>query len=949
MIGLGVVAFGTSLGRRALLIGAIPPAAAVVWLATHLPDLLDGDVVSESTAWAPALGLTIDLRLDGFAALMVVLVSGIGVAVFAYGMRYFGGTTAALGRLAGLLTLFAGSMLGVVLADHLMVLYTCWELTSITSYLLIGNDHTSAKARAAALHALLVTSTGGLVMLGGFVVLAQSAGTYRLSEILAAPPSGTAISVALVLILVGIMTKSAQYPFHGWLPGAMAAPTPVSAYLHSATMVKAGIYLLARLAPVFAVLGFWQPLLIVVGLGTMIAGGLRAMRQTDLKLLLAFGTVSQLGFMALLFGLGTRESIAAGCILILAHGLFKAALFMVVGILDHQTGTRDIGELPALDRRWWPVVTVAVVSAASMAGLPALFGFIAKEAAYEAVLELGLDGSAVVAGGLAFGSAITMAYSIRFLWGAFVFPRTRQPERSDTAENTGRETAPPPPPSFVAPAVVLALPTVVLGLVPGLLDRFFTVAGRSLDAASEPAHLSVWHGVNTALILSLAAIAAGTVLFAARARLAPVLAAGSRIPGSADVYLTTLRALNAVANRATGVVQNGSVPIYTAVILLTAAVLPLVALITGDAWAGWPDAAADPGHVLVASIVIGSAMAAALIRRRLTAVLFLGVTGYGMAALFLIRGAPDLALTQVTIETLSTVMFVLVLHRLPDRFERASPKPLRVLRIVIAGMVGVGIFVFALIAGETPVVEQVSDEIVARAYPDGNGRNIVNVILVDFRALDTMGEITVLAAAAIGAVALARVGRRPRHLDAEESAAPDVLPDVLPDVATDGNDTRGIEPPRMERIVILDRSVRVLFHAVLVASLYFLFVGHNQPGGGFVGGLVAGAAVAMQYVAGGIDEVRRLSRFRPWTILGAGLLLAAVTAVVPLLFGEAVLETALFEWDAPILGTMKTTSALVFDSGVYLLVVGLVLMVFEAFGDEPVPEQATARPREMSQ
>ena len=783
VVGVGIVALGSRLGRRALLIGSLPSAVTLGWLSTKLDTVLDGGIVTESLTWAPRLGLSVDLRMDGFAALMVILVAGIGVAVFAYGMRYFSTTAEAVGRLAGLLTLFAGSMLGVVFADHLVVLYTCWELTSITSYLLIGNDHTSAKARAAALHALLLTAGGGLAMLGGFVVLAQATGTYRLSEILTAGPSGRAVDIALALVLLGIMTKSALYPFHSWLPGAMAAPTPVSAYLHSATMVKAGVYLLARLAPVFAVVAFWQPVLVTVGLVTMIGGGLRALRQTDLKLLLAFGTISQLGLMTLLFGLGTPDAVTAGCVLLLAHGCFKAALFMVVGILDHQTGTRDILELPPLDTRWRPLLAVAVMSAASMAGLPLLFGFVAKEAAFGAVLDAGLGPIWLVGGCLVAGTAITAGYSIRFVWGAFYRSRRHRPAEDDLPRPA------PPSGAFLAPALAVAAPTVALGVAPGVLDGLITAAGQSLHTAAGSAHLLVWHGFNTPLALSALAVLVGLFLFVLREPVARALEVGDRFPDGGDAYLAALRAVNAAANRVTGFAQNGSLPVYTAVILLTAAVLPAAALFTDIPWSGWPDAAAEPGYLLVAGVIVGSALAAASTRRRVSAVLFLGVTGYGMAALFLLRGAPDLALTQVAIETLSTVMFVLVLRRLPDRFQRRSAVSLRGVRVFVAAVVAVSVFVFALVAGGNRVADPVSDEMVARSYTEGHGRNVVNVILVDFRALDTMGEITVLAAAAIGAVALARAGRGPservQRRGRRTPAAPEIKGPVTPTIGVD--------------------------------------------------------------------------------------------------------------------------------------------------------------------
>ena len=318
-----------------------------MWLVVRLPGVVDGDVLTSHVDWIPPLGVGFDLRLDGFAALMLVLVAGIGVLVVAYSARYFSAPTPRDGRLLGLLVLFAGAMVGLVLADDLLVLYGFWELTSVTSFLLIGHDHEQPKARAAALQALLITGAGALAMLAGFIILGQAAGTYRLSAILADPPDGGVVTVALVLILLGAFTKSAQMPFHSWLPGAMVAPTPVSTYLHSATMVKAGVYLVARFSPAFADVAMWRPVVVTVGVVTMIGGGLRALRQTDLKLLLAYGTVSQLGFMIAVFGWGTPTADVAGCIMLLAHGAFKAASFMVVGIVDHQRGTRDVRLLPA--------------------------------------------------------------------------------------------------------------------------------------------------------------------------------------------------------------------------------------------------------------------------------------------------------------------------------------------------------------------------------------------------------------------------------------------------------------------------------------------------------------------------------------------------------------------------------------------------------------------------
>ncbi|MEO8697413.1 MAG: Na+/H+ antiporter subunit A [Acidimicrobiales bacterium] len=915
--GLLLVVLGRRLGPAAFLVAAIVPAISVVWTCAQLGAVSNGEVLSEHTSWVGGLGLSLDFRLDAMAATMTLIVSGIGVLTLVYASRYFTADTPDLGRLAGLLVLFAGAMVGVVQADHLLVLYTCWEITSVTSYLLIGNRYTDANARAAALQALLITGAGGLAMLGGFVLLGHSAGTYRLSELAAkVPTSGPTITIALVLVLLGAFTKSAQYPFHAWLPAAMAAPTPVSAYLHSAAMVKAGVYLVARLSPIFAGAAVWRPSVLAVGIVTMVVGGLRALRQQDLKLLLAFGTVSQLGFMMVLFGAGTPAMTTAGWILLVAHAMFKAALFMVVGILDRATGTRDLRYLPALDRRWRWVEVATVISVASMAGLPLALGFIAKEATYEALIDRPFAGSAFVAAVVVSGSMLTVAYAIRFWWGAFVAPR-RRVKTHLTAVAT-----PAPGLLFVGPALCLAAASIVLGVALALADRLGTAAVRSLDPSAAPVHLALWHGLSAPLALSAITVAGGLILAITDRSIQRVLLVGSTLPKGEAVYLSLLRAVGATSRRVTGIVQNGSLPIYSGVILATAAILPTATMLQKWHWPGWPSIGALDDAPIAAALVV-SALGAASIRRRFSAALFLGATGYAMAGLFVVYGAPDLALTQVTVETLSTVVFVLVLRRLPDRFERQSSLQRRAVRLGIAGIVGVSVFVFAIVAAASRTATPVSEEMISRSVPDGHGRNVVNVILVDFRGLDTLGEITVLAAASIGAVALARVGHRAAAERGERDAP-------RPAVDHTASSSHTVVP----RIVFVDVSVQVIFHVVLMASLWLLFAGHNQPGGGFVGGLLAGSAFALRYIAGGMAEVRRHARFRPWTVLGAGLLLAAAMAAFPIVRGGAVLDVASKSVTLPAFGTIAMSTAIVFDIGVYLTVVGVVLMAFEAFGDE---------------
>lgn len=759
VVGLAILAAAPWLRGRAFAIGALPMVGVLAFVASRWDSIATGSVTSSRATWIDGLDLVIDARLDGFAALMTLLVAGMGVLVLTYGRSYFDATSASA-RIAGLLVLFAGSMLGLVLADHLIWLYACWELTSVTSYLLIGRDQRTAGQRAASLQALLVTGAGGLAMLAGFILIGQAGGTWSLSELLADPPSGTSVEVGLVLVLAGIFTKSAQFPFHFWLPGAMVAPTPISAYLHSATMVKAGIYLAARFAPAFATVGFWRPLVIGLGLVTMIGGALRALRQDDLKLLLAHGTVSQLGFMMVLAGTGEPKATKAVCVLLVAHALFKGAMFLVVGIVDHQTGTRVRGEIAGLRTGWTTVRIVAVVSAASMAGLPPLAGFIAKESAYEAFLGLDGVGATLTLGGLVFGSVLTFAYSARFV-RPFVRPLV-------SPSKTAAASAPAPSMPFVGPAALLGIGTVAAGVLVGpVLGTLIESAANSLDASVGDPKLSLWHGFNAALSLSAFTVGCGCVLYLARDRVERVQRALAPSLRADEVFAAALRLLNLVARRTTGFVQPGSLPVSIGVILVVVVGTPTVVLLATGFQPDWDPVSEATIHPFLASLLVVSATAVAVVRRRFAAVLLLGSVGYGMALVFAVQGAPDLAFTQFAVETLSIVVFMLVIRQLPERFQPSQFRASSVVRLAVAGFVGIGVFLLAMATSEGTAERTVSDQIVARAEPDGGGKNVVNVILVDVRGLDTLGEITVLAASAVGVVALARVGRRSPGSDPE--------------------------------------------------------------------------------------------------------------------------------------------------------------------------------------
>ena len=906
VVGTGLIAGGSPLGRRAFLVGALPMAAALGWVVVQLGPVADGRIVTERTTWVDGLGLEVALRLNGLAATMTLIVAGVGVGVMVYAASYFSSDARDLGRLAGLLVLFAGAMLGLVWADNILILFAAWELTSITSFLLIGNRHTESRARAAALHALLVTGAGGLALLAGLLIVAHEAGSYELSAIAADPPLLT--WPVVLLLLAGATTKSAQYPFHSWLPGAMAAPTPVSAYLHSATMVKAGVFLLAVLSPLFATSPLWRPLIVAAGACSLVFGGLRALLQNDLKLLLAFGTVSQLGLLTILFGLGTPAAATAGWVLLLAHAAFKATLFMVVGIIDHQTGTRDLRQLPPLTEGWGPVRVITVLAAASMAGIPLTLGFVAKELAYEAVDHLGLAGAGILLVVVVFGAMLTTAYAIRFCWAALVAPQRRSP----------LGPVPTPPSTwFLLPAGVFASLGLVLGLVPSVLDPLATASLSVFGSEAESVHLALWHGFGLPVALSALALVGGTAIAVALPKLDRWMALGGRIPSGAEVYVAALSGIGTVATKVTSIVQTGSLPVYSGVILLTAVTLPAGALAISGTSVELP-----PFGSLAEAPIIGlllvAAFGAAMVRRRFAAALFLSVVGYAMAGVFVAAGAPDLALTQVTVETLSTVVFVLVLRRLPPTFERQSTSRRRIGRLLISGTVAAVVFVFALIAGGYDLPASVSDQMVDRAVPDGHGRNVVNVTLVDFRGFDTLGEITVLVAASIGAVALARAGRRTRR------AGDDAARLVAGSSGAEG-----------KRLAFVDVSVRLAFPVVVLMSLWLLFSGHNRPGGGFVGGLLAGSAITLRFIAGGVAEVRRRTRFQPWTVLGAGLLTAVTTALAPILMGRDVLQLSYKSLTVPGFGKVALSSTLAFDIGVYLAVVGMVLMAFEAFGDEP--------------
>ena len=925
IVALIVPALTPLLGRRVFFVAAVAPAAAAVLTLVQTNAALHGGA-SERFGWIPQLDLAIALRMDALSWVLALVVSVVGTLVLVYCASYFEAREVGLGRFAGVLTAFAGSMYGLVVADDVIALFVLWEATTVFSYLLIGHDSVKRASRAAAMQALVVTTAGGLAMLAGLVALSVAAGTSSLSGIVADPPGGAVASVSVVLVLLGALTKSAIVPFHFWLPAAMAAPTPVSAYLHAAAMVKAGIYLVARLAPAFALLDGWRETTTVLGVLGMLVGGYRALRQTDLKLLLAYGTVAQLGFLVVAVGWGAPEVALGGIALLVAHATFKSTLFLVVGAVDHAAGTRDLAKLSGLGRRMPVLATAAVLALVSMAGLPPTVGFVAKEAVLTGFVEslhgpdAGWAWTALV--GVTVGSALTVAYSLRFLWGAF-------------ARKSGvRDTEPHALHGLGAVPSVLALAGVALGIATPMVAYGIEPAASAAALPGEVPHLALWHGLEPALGLSALTLAAGLVLFALRH---PVEALQHRLagfPSASSTYRKTMRALDRVATGLTAGVQRGSLPYYLTVILSVFVAGALVNLAVGGPWAFRVRFADSWGQVPVVVVMSIAAIAVLTAKTRFAAAVLVGVTGYGMSVLFVLHGAVDLALTQLVVETVTLIAFVLVLRRLPPRIATANPSRFRVVRALFAGLAGVTLAVVVVVAASARTAEPLWPDLPALTSSFGHGLNVVNVALVDLRGWDTLGELTVVVAAATGVASLIFVNSRedtlPRLRDLPASATDDGgRPDGGPRAWLP---TSAAIPTG--RSALLDVVVRLLFHGLVVLSLYLLFAGHNAAGGGFAGGLVAGIALAARYLAGGPAELGAAAPVRAGRLLGLGVATATTTAIVPLFVGKEALYSAFFEATVPVLGHVEFVTATFFDIGVYLVVVGLVLDVLRSLGAE---------------
>ena len=914
------------MGRPAFGILALVPTAGFVWTLAHFlrGTFKDGGGVDYTVAWMPSANLSFDLHLDGLGALFSLIILGMGALVLVYCWGYFDGTRRRLAMFAAQMLAFATAMFGLVAANSFLLMYVFWEITSVLSYLLVSYYAERASSRRAAQQALMVTALGGLSMLMGIILLGRQTGAWTFSEIAAYEHFAQTpyVTVAIVLILVGALTKSAIVPAHFWLPGAMAAPTPVSAYLHSAAMVKAGIYLVARLAPSMYEVATWHVVVISLGVFTMLLGGWMALKQRDLKLVLAYGTVSQLGFITSIAAVGSREAMQAGLALTFAHSLFKAALFMVVGAIDHCSGTRDITKLSGLGRKEPFLFGIAIISGFSMAGVPPLFGFVAKEAVLEATMHeellTGMPRNMMLVA-YVIGSILTMAYTLRFLWGAFA--TKKEINGAEPAEAVAKMH----PVSIglgLSPAVLTAL-TVALGVFPKPLSAAFDQHLNSIFGPKPHSELALWHGFSVALGLSALIIVAGIILHWQRQVLAKWQFSYPALGNADDAYDSVIAHLRKLSLRTTATTQRGSLQLNLTVIFATLMLLPLAMIIKGDLTDIRMIVAENPWQIVAAFIIMVAAVAATVTDNRLSAVIIVGVTGYTLAFIFALHGAPDLALTQLLTETIVMVLFMLVLRRMPASTEWKQDPKMGRLRAWLSVGTGLTVTVVAMFAINARQSKPISEFMPDLAKEIGHGANTVNVLLVDLRAWDTFGEITVIIIAALGVVSLIyrtqSFGRESRR----------------PTLRVTGRRwlAAGVESEQaLNRSLMIDVSTRVLFPSMVALSFYFFFSGHNAPGGGFAGGLVAALALILRYLAGGRAELEETLPIDAGRTMGTGLLLSALATVTPMFFGHPPLTSGYTSPEIPLIGKVSLPSALVFDAGVYLIVVGLTLYILNSLG-----------------
>ncbi|WP_299192068.1 monovalent cation/H+ antiporter subunit A [uncultured Litoreibacter sp.] len=885
--------------------------AALIGLLTNLPAVLAGELVTARIDWIPMLGMNFTLMLDGLGFFFAALILGIGLLIITYA-RYYLAREDNMGEFFTYLLLFQGAMVGIVLSDNILLLLVFWELTSLSSFLLIGYWKHLPEGRQGARMALTVTGMGGLAMIGGMLILGQIAGSYDLSvilqnrELIQADPL---YLPALILILMGCFTKSAQFPFHFWLPHAMAAPTPVSAYLHSATMVKAGIFLMARMWPVLSGTPEWFVIVTTAGLVTMVLGAVIALFKHDLKALLAFSTVSHLGLITMLLGTGTAFGAMAAMFHILNHATFKAALFMSAGIIDHETHTRDIRRLGGL-RHLMPITfTIATLAALSMAGIPLLNGFLSKEMMLEEANHTVLFNSPYLVPVLAtVGSLFSAAYCFRLIGHTFLGPvRDDYPAKPHD-----------PPVGLWGPPSLLVILVVVIGVAPFFAEPFVKLVTASVlgEAAEVPkAYFKIWHGLVPALFMSIAAVVGGLLMMAVFNPALRLWDAAPR-PEAKTIFEAIIAFAVGLARRIIAPLHDGAFSRYAAIMAITVVAMGYHAWVTGTV--GAPTRTPQTANpVQIAGWLMLVAATGGLVflhRNRLLSLILIGIVGLMVSVGFVFFSAPDLAMTQLTVEVVTIILLLLALNFLPNR----TPVESTVLRrtsdtvVAVAGGLAATVLSYHYLLRDT-VAPSISEFHLANSYKGGGGTNVVNVILVDFRGFDTYGEIIVLGIAALLIYALTET-----LLSGPVRAR---LLNRKPDQPRAGN----MHPMMM---VVM---TRVIMPVVLMVAFYIFLRGHNEPGGGFIAGLVASIAVVMQYMASGFAWTTARLRYPYHGVIGSGVLIAGLTGIGSWFFTKPFLTSDFTYVRIPPFEKFELATAALFDLGVFLAVVGAVMLSLESF------------------
>lgn len=918
VLGTILVSWLKKFSRGVTALGAIGVSlTSFILLLTQAKDVFNGATRSESWTWLPQLGIDLSFRLDALGLLFSLLITGIGTLIYIYAYYYLNPKNS-LSKLYILLMLFMAAMLGISLSNNLIILLVFWELTSISSFLLVGYwSHYEAAQRGARM-ALTVTGLGGLAMLGGFVLIGQISGSYQIDQI---TQMGTMIQnhalfiPALLLILLGVFTKSAQFPFHFWLPNAMAAPTPVSAYLHSATMVKAGIFLLARLLPIFVGSALYHNLVTFIGLFTLCMAAFFAIFKEDLKGLLAYSTISHLGLIVCLLGIGSPLAVAAAIFHIINHATFKAALFMIAGIIDHESGTRDLRKLSGLWQLLPFTATLTMITAASMAGVPLTNGFLSKEMFFTELLA-NLSGPVMVFSAImaTLAGIFAVAYSVRLVHGVFF--------DGPVGANVPNKHAHEPAFGMRSPATLLATLCILVGIFPALLvENIINASTRSSTQLSQfpGTHIALWHGVNTPLLMSIIALIGGCIFYFALAKngrirhidLDPYF---GKFQGKIlfDLWLKSLLLNSRKFKRMT---ENGKLQSYLIWIIVFSLAIVATPLISQGLTTGTRELTHAPVLAIILWLLLFSScwMMLWFHHERIKAILISGAVGLVVTLVFICFSAPDLALTQITVDVVTTVLLLMSLSLLPQLTPYESSVPHRWRDAVIAISSGLAIaWITWLIL--TRDHNSISWFFLQQSIPLGGGSNVVNVILVDFRGFDTFGEITVLGIAAIGALCL---------MDGMRTHG---------STSTQGLTYRFNPSPLMFRIT----SSWILALA-LVVSLYIFLRGHNLPGGGFIAGLITALALIIQYIALGQDRTEQLLKAKSGRLyeiwIGIGLCIAGLTGLAAWLWGRPFLTSAYTHPTLPFLGEISLASAALFDLGVYITVVGATMLMISVLGD----------------